>query len=82
MVEELSEVLRFHLIGNLGESDKIGKTDCELLSFADDLDVLLPSKDRIVHLRRQVLCELGGQCSQRLGLLGKILLALLQLCNV
>ena len=82
VVEELGEVLELHFVGDFGETDEVGKANRELLALADDLDVLLAGEDRIVNLRRQVFRELGRQRRQRRGLLGQILLALLELGDV
>src|SRR5262245_16318064 len=79
VVEELGEVLRLHLVRDLGEADEVGKADRELLACADDLDVLLAGEDRIVYLRRQVFRELGRQRRQRVGFLREVLLALFEL---
>ena len=82
VVEELGQVLGFHLVGDLGEADEVGEAHRELLALADDLDVLLAGEDRVVDLRRQILRELGRQRGQRVGLLGQVLLALLELGDV
>jgi hypothetical protein len=58
VVKELGEILRLQFVGDLGEPNQIRKTDRELLSLADDLDVLLTCEDRIVYLRRKVFGEL------------------------
>ena len=55
------------------------------MSFLRLLTILTscwPVKIEFVHLRRQVFCELGRQRRQRGGLLGEVLLALLELGDV
>ena len=54
MIEQLGQVLGLHLVGDLGKADKIGKTNRELLAFADDLDILLPRKNRLINLRSKI----------------------------
>ena len=82
VIEQLREVFRLHLVGDLGETDEVGEANGELLALADDLDVLLAGEDRVVDLRRQVFCEFRRQRRQRRGLFRQVLLALLEFGDV
>ena len=57
-MSRLGQIFGFHLVGNLGKADKIGKANCELLALADDLDILLPGENQLIDLWGQVFCEL------------------------
>src|SRR5215213_4772540 len=82
VVEELGQVLGFHLVGGLGEAGDVGEADRQLLALARDGDVLAAGEDRVVDLRRQVLGELARERLERRRFLRQVGLALLELGDV
>jgi len=58
VIEKLGEIFRSHFIGDLSESDQIGKANCKLFALADNFDVLLASEYRVIYLRRQYFASL------------------------
>ena len=69
-VEQVGEVLRFELVGGLGEIHHVGEEDGQLLAVGSDLDALRAGEDRIVDLRRKIFRQLGGERLKLLVLLG------------
>ena len=68
-VEQIGQLLRFELVGGLGEIDHVGEEDGQLLAVRRDLDILRAGEDRVVDLRREIFRELGGQRVELLVLL-------------
>ncbi len=58
MVQQLGQVLRFQLLGGLGEAGDVGEEDRQLATVARHLHLLLAGEDRFIDLRREVLGNL------------------------
>src|SRR4051812_810440 len=82
VVEELGEVLGFHLVGDFGETGDVGEADGQLLAIARDRDILVASEDGIVDLRREIFGELTRERLEGGGFFREALLPLLQLRDV
>jgi hypothetical protein len=50
-VEQVGEILRFELVGGLGEVDDVREEDGQFLAVRRDLDILRTGEDRVVDLR-------------------------------
>ena len=72
VVEELRQILRFHLVRDLGEIGDVGEAHGELLPLARDLNVLAPGEDRIVDLGCEIFRKLARKGLQGRGFLGEV----------
>jgi hypothetical protein len=69
----MSDVLRLHPVGGLGEPGDVGEEHGELLALARELDLLPALENRGVDLGREVLRELARQDLQLAVLLADLL---------
>jgi hypothetical protein len=60
-VEQADEILRFELVGGLGEVDDVREEDGQFLAVRRDLDILRTGEDRVVDLRGKIFRQLLGE---------------------
>jgi hypothetical protein len=60
-VEQVGEILRFELVGGLGEVDDVREEDGQFLAVRRDLDILRTGEDRVVDLRGKIFRQLLGE---------------------
>jgi hypothetical protein len=69
VVEDAGQLLRFEIVGGLGERGDVGEKDRELLALRRDLDILRAAEDRFVDLGREVFRKLRREPLQHAILL-------------